>query len=158
MIWKDPRGTVMEVRRVDLANWAFQTSSKFATGVIGLLRVIFNRTWMNYRKNYKDISIYCIHLTEISIFISSLPSSEFYARGQSFTANSGSKSAVLLKCRSSTANSGTKVVVLLGMNRCGSFPLHLASWALPYYLVNTKFFICSFKKNMLKNIVIGLLI
>ena len=32
-IWKDPRGTSMEVRRVDLANWALQTSPKFATGV-----------------------------------------------------------------------------------------------------------------------------
>ena len=30
---KDPRGTNKEVRRVDLANWAFRTSPKFATGV-----------------------------------------------------------------------------------------------------------------------------
>ena len=30
---RDPRGTNMEVRRVDLANWALQTSPKFTTGV-----------------------------------------------------------------------------------------------------------------------------
>ena len=32
-IWKDPRGTSKEVRRVDLANWALWTSPKFITGV-----------------------------------------------------------------------------------------------------------------------------
>ena len=42
---------------------------------------------------------------------------------RSFTANSGTKAAVLPKGKSSTTNSGTKVAVLLGMNRCGSFPL-----------------------------------
>ena len=42
---------------------------------------------------------------------------------RSFTANAGTKAAVLHKGRSSTANSETKVAVLLGMNRCGSFPL-----------------------------------
>ena len=41
----------------------------------------------------------------------------------SFTANPGTKAAVLPNVRCSTANSGTKVAVLLGMNRCGSFPL-----------------------------------
>ena len=47
----------------------------------------------------------------------------FCPKGRSFTANSYTKAAVLLKGRSSTANSGTKASVLLGMNRCGSFPL-----------------------------------
>ena len=32
-IWKDPRGTNEEVRRVDLANWALRTAPKFTTGV-----------------------------------------------------------------------------------------------------------------------------
>ena len=32
-IWKDPRGTNVEVRRMDLANWVLRTSSKFTTGV-----------------------------------------------------------------------------------------------------------------------------
>ena len=32
-IWKDPRGTNVEVRRVDLAKWALRTSPKFTTGV-----------------------------------------------------------------------------------------------------------------------------
>ena len=32
-IWKDPRGTNVEVRSVDLTNWAIQTSPKFTTGV-----------------------------------------------------------------------------------------------------------------------------
>ena len=31
--WKDPRGTNVEMRRVDLSNWAFRTSPKFTTGV-----------------------------------------------------------------------------------------------------------------------------
>ena len=44
-------------------------------------------------------------------------------KGRCFTANSGTKAAVLLKGRSSTVNSGTKFIVLVGMNRCGSFPL-----------------------------------
>ena len=47
----------------------------------------------------------------------------FLPKGRSFTANSGTKAAVLLKGRSSTANSGTRAAVLLGMDRCGSFPL-----------------------------------
>ena len=32
-IWKDPRGPSVEVRRVDLTNWALRTSQKFTTGV-----------------------------------------------------------------------------------------------------------------------------
>ena len=44
-------------------------------------------------------------------------------KGRSFTANSGTKAAVLPKGRPSTANSDSRVAVLLGMNRCGSFPL-----------------------------------
>ena len=32
-IWTDPRGTNVEVRRVDLPNWALRTSPKFTTGV-----------------------------------------------------------------------------------------------------------------------------
>ena len=32
-IWEDPRGPNVEVRRVDLANWALWTSPKFTTGV-----------------------------------------------------------------------------------------------------------------------------
>ena len=47
----------------------------------------------------------------------------FLPKSRSFTANSGTKAAVLLKGRSSTANSGTKIAVLLGIIRCGSFPL-----------------------------------
>ena len=64
----------------------------------------------------------------------------FRLRARSFTANSGTKAAILLKGRSSTANLrtkatflikgrsstanwGTKVTVLLDMNRCGEFPL-----------------------------------
>ena len=48
-------------------------------------------------------------------------------KGMSFTANSGTKAAVLAKGRSSTANSRTKVAVLLGMNMCGSFTLRSAA-------------------------------
>ena len=44
-------------------------------------------------------------------------------KGRSFTANSGTKAAVLLKGRSSTANSRTQAAVSLGMDRFGSFPL-----------------------------------
>ena len=42
---------------------------------------------------------------------------------RSFTANAGTKVAVLSKGRSSTANSGTTFAVLLGLNSCGSFSL-----------------------------------
>ena len=35
--WKDPRGTNVEVMRVDLANWALRTSPKFTTGLLLLL-------------------------------------------------------------------------------------------------------------------------
>ena len=52
-----------------------------------------------------------------------IPSSEYYAKGRSFTANSGTKAAILLKSRFSTAKSRTQAAVLLGMDRCGSFPL-----------------------------------
>ena len=56
-----------------------------------------------------------------------IPSSEYYAKGRSFTANSDNKGAVCPKVdRSSTANSGTKIAVLLGMNRCVSFSLFSA--------------------------------
>ena len=51
-------------------------------------------------------------------------------KGRSFTANSGTKAAVLLKGWPSTANSGTQAAVLLGMDRCGSFPLFSA----PHFL------------------------
>ena len=44
-------------------------------------------------------------------------------KGRSFTANSGTKVAVLLNGRSSTANSGTQAAVLLGIDRWGSFLL-----------------------------------
>ena len=44
-------------------------------------------------------------------------------KGKSFTANAGTKVAVLLKDKSSTTNSGNKVAVLLGINRCGNFSL-----------------------------------
>ena len=44
-------------------------------------------------------------------------------KGKSFTANLGTKAAVLPKGRPSTANSGTMVAVLLGMDSCCSFPL-----------------------------------
>ena len=50
--------------------------------------------------------------------------------GRSFTANSGTKAAVLLKGKSSTANSGTQAAVLLGAvaSRCFPHPtLSLAS-------------------------------
>ena len=39
-------------------------------------------------------------------------------KSRSFTANSGTKAAVLPKGKSCTTNSGTKVAVLLGTNRC----------------------------------------
>ena len=32
-IWTDPRGTNMEVRRVDLTKWTLRTSPKFTTGI-----------------------------------------------------------------------------------------------------------------------------
>ena len=47
-------------------------------------------------------------------------------KGRSFTADSGTKAAVLSKGRSSTANSETEFAVLLGMNRYGSFQLLLS--------------------------------
>ena len=47
----------------------------------------------------------------------------FLPKGRCFTANAGTKFAVLSRGRSSTANSGTKVAVLLWTNRCCSFPL-----------------------------------
>ena len=40
-------------------------------------------------------------------------------KGRSFTANSGTETAVLLKDRSSTANSGIWAAVLLRMDKCG---------------------------------------
>ena len=42
------------------------------------------------------------------------------SKGRSFTANSGTKVAVLRKSRPYTANTRTKVVVLVGMNGCNS--------------------------------------
>ena len=51
-------------------------------------------------------------------------------KGRTFTANSGTKAAVLHRDRSSSADSGTKVAVLLGMNRFVSFPLLSASYSL----------------------------
>ena len=47
----------------------------------------------------------------------------FCPRAGLFTSISGTKAAVLPKCRSSTANSWTMVAVLLGKNRCSSFPI-----------------------------------
>ena len=44
-------------------------------------------------------------------------------KGRSFTANSGTKTAVLPKRTSSTAHPRTMVADSLGMNRCGSFPI-----------------------------------
>ena len=49
---------------------------------------------------------------------------------RSFTANSGTKAAVLLKGRPSTAISRTQVAVLLRMDRCGSLPLFSAPHSL----------------------------
>ena len=62
----------------------------------------------------------------IIIIISVLP------KGWSFTANSVTKTAILLEGRFSTANLGTQAgaVVLVGMDRCGSFPLLSASHSL----------------------------
>ena len=65
-------------------------------------------------KRCRECQLQCFR---IIIIMSILP------KGRSFTANSGTKAAVLLKGRSSTANSGTRASVLLGMDRCGSFPL-----------------------------------
>ena len=61
-------------------------------------------------------TFYIIIIIIIIIIMSILP------KGRSFTANSGTKAAVLLKGRSSTENSGTQAAVLLGMDRCGSLP------------------------------------
>ena len=48
-------------------------------------------------------------------------------KGRSFTANAGTKIAVMSKGRSSTVNSGTKVAILLGAvaSRCFPHPLSL---------------------------------
>ena len=45
---KDPRGNIVEVRRVDLANWALQISLKFTTGV----KYQFIRVFDLKKKNY----------------------------------------------------------------------------------------------------------
>ena len=55
----------------------------------------------------------------------------FCPKGRSFTANSGTKAAVLPKGRSPSANAGTKVA---GMNRRGSFPLLSA----PHFLFSIR--------------------
>ena len=49
-IWKDPRGTNEEARRVDLANWALRTSPKFATRVKPQFHLGF-LTWSEFRKS-----------------------------------------------------------------------------------------------------------
>ena len=59
-------------------------------------------------------------------------------KGRSFTANSGTKTAVLPKGRYSTSNSRTKIAVLLGMNRCSSFPLLSATYSLFSILTDLK--------------------
>ena len=49
---------------------------------------------------------------------------KFLPKGRSFTANSGTKAAVLPKgSRFSTAKSGKRLQFYQGLNRCGSFPL-----------------------------------
>ena len=57
-IWtlKDPRGPSVEVRRVDLANWALRTSPKFTTGIKYQFHQGF---WLNQRsRNPFSLYIY----------------------------------------------------------------------------------------------------
>ena len=101
----------MEVRRVDLPNWAFRTSRKFTTGVKYLFHQGFWPDQRSRNPNHPSPSIY-IH---IYYHQSILP------KGRSFTArNLGCSSA---EGRSSTAYSGTKAAVYQGLNRGGSFTL-----------------------------------
>ena len=102
----------MEVKRVDLANWALRTSSKFTTGV----KYQFNQgfwpdKWSGNPNHPSSYLTYHHHHQSV------LP------KGRSFPANAGTKAEVLLKGRSSTANSETKAAVLPGMNRYGRFLL-----------------------------------
>ena len=107
-IWKDPRGVIVEVRRVDLANWTLRTSPKFTAEV----RYQFHQDFSPDQRSGSPN-----HPSPIIHHQSVLP------KGRPFTTNSGAKAAVLPKGRSFIGDSGTKVAVLLGMNRCGSFPL-----------------------------------
>ena len=59
-------------------------------------------------------------------------------KGRSFTANSGTRAAVLFNGRSSTAILGTKAAVILGMDRCDSFPLLYAPLSLFSIWTNLK--------------------
>ena len=81
--------------------------------------------WRNYWILYYIIIIIIII---IMIIISVVP----------FTANSGTKAAILPKGRPSIANKGTLVAVLLGMNRCGCFPLLSAPHSLLSIWTNLK--------------------
>ena len=69
-----------------------------------------------------DGQYYCTKLLWNDIDVTPHHHHEYSAKCRSFTANSGTKVAVLLKGRSSTASSGTQAEVLLGMNRWGSVP------------------------------------
>ena len=80
-IWKDPRGTNEEVRRVDLANWALRTSSKYATGVKYQFHQDFWPDQRFWNPNHPSPPYIYI--------ISVLP------KGRSYTGNVGTKDAVL---------------------------------------------------------------
>ena len=100
----------MEMRSVDLANWALRTSPKFTTGV----KYQYRQGFLPDQRSEIPINL----RPHIYIYHQSI-----LPKGRSFTVKAETKVAVMSKGKSSTANSGTKAAVLLGMNRYDSFPL-----------------------------------
>ena len=95
-------------------------------------------------ENYKfwHVFLYTLQLLLIYVLILCIIPKHHYhqsvlPKSKTFTANSGTKAAVLLKGRSSTTNAWTKVAVLLGMDRCSSFPLLSAPHSL--FSISTDF-------------------
>ena len=74
--------------------------------------------------------VHCTTFSNISLFQLMNHHQSVFTDGMSFSANSGTKAAVLPKSRSFTANSGTRVAVFQGMNRCDNFPLLCAPHSL----------------------------
>ena len=65
-IWKDPRSTNLEVRRVYLVNWALRTSPKFTTWV----KYEFHQSfWPDQRSGNPNHPSPCLHYRPIAILL-----------------------------------------------------------------------------------------
>ena len=62
-IWKDPKDTNVVVRRVDLANWALQTSPKFTRGLN-----ITTKTWYKTTPNIRRTQCFCSKASIVLFF------------------------------------------------------------------------------------------